>query len=198
MKTDFVSKSFYLTHLLLICTWFLKNQFGKSKFEELDFYSILNWIFILFRIGFLFYFELDFYCLCSLQNSISKLIFAGLKSSSSNLIFQKKTITDEQGVCLLVPFRDFFLLKIPKLCLLQWCTKVLASCGPHEAAGLYHQSSYFLLQLALMGHLLIFPWSTVVCTSGLPCVGTVYTVCGPLQLPVWTSVSALLWVCWDY
>ena len=27
--------------------------------------------------GFLVYFELDFYCLCSLQKSISKLIFAG-------------------------------------------------------------------------------------------------------------------------
>ena len=39
--------------------------------------------------GFLVYFELDFYCLCSLQKSISKLIFAGKKSSSSNLIFQK-------------------------------------------------------------------------------------------------------------
>ena len=38
--------------------------------------------------GFLVYFELDFYCLCSLQKSISKLMFAGLKSSSSNFIFQ--------------------------------------------------------------------------------------------------------------
>ena len=27
--------------------------------------------------GFLVYFELDFYCLCSLQKSISKFIFAG-------------------------------------------------------------------------------------------------------------------------
>ena len=34
-------------------TWFLKNQVGKIKFDELD-----------------------FYCLCSLQKSISKLIFA--------------------------------------------------------------------------------------------------------------------------
>ena len=30
---------------------------------------------------FLVYFELDFYCLCSLQKSILKLVFAGLKSS---------------------------------------------------------------------------------------------------------------------
>ena len=37
--------------------------------------------------GFLVYFKLNFYCLCSLQKSISKLIFAGWKSSSSNLIF---------------------------------------------------------------------------------------------------------------
>ena len=29
------------------------------------------------RTGFLVYFVLDFYCLCSLQKSISKLIFAG-------------------------------------------------------------------------------------------------------------------------
>ena len=29
------------------------------------------------RTGFLVYFELDFYCLCSLQKSILKLIFAG-------------------------------------------------------------------------------------------------------------------------
>ena len=29
------------------------------------------------RTGFLVYFELDFYCLCSLQKSISKLIFGG-------------------------------------------------------------------------------------------------------------------------
>ena len=39
---------------LLICTQFLKNQFGKIKFGELD-----------------------FYCLCSLQKSILKLIFSG-------------------------------------------------------------------------------------------------------------------------
>jgi hypothetical protein len=32
--------------------------------------------------GFLVYFELDFYCLCSLQKSILKLILAGWKSST--------------------------------------------------------------------------------------------------------------------
>jgi hypothetical protein len=37
--------------------------------------------------GFLVYFKLDFYCICSLQKSISKLIFAGWKSSLSKLIF---------------------------------------------------------------------------------------------------------------
>ena len=37
--------------------------------------------------GPLVYFELDLYCLCSLQKSISKLIFAGKKFSSSYLIF---------------------------------------------------------------------------------------------------------------
>jgi hypothetical protein len=30
---------------LLICTWFLKNQFGKIKYDKLDFKSILNLIF---------------------------------------------------------------------------------------------------------------------------------------------------------
>ena len=42
---------------LLICTWFLKNQACQNRFSV--------------------YFELDFYCLCILQKSISKSIFAG-------------------------------------------------------------------------------------------------------------------------
>ena len=50
----------YIFDSLLICTWFLKNQFGKIKFKELQFQV---------------YFELDFYCLCSLQKSILKLTF---------------------------------------------------------------------------------------------------------------------------
>ena len=37
-------KPVYDTNPLLICNWFLKNQFGK-KFDELDFQSISNWIF---------------------------------------------------------------------------------------------------------------------------------------------------------
>ena len=37
---------------VLICTLFLKNQFGKIKFGKLDFLSISNWIFCLFRTGF--------------------------------------------------------------------------------------------------------------------------------------------------
>ena len=40
---------------------------------------------------FLVYFELDFYCLCSLQKSISKLIFAVHWTGFSNLIFQKSS-----------------------------------------------------------------------------------------------------------
>ena len=40
-------------HPLLICNWFLKNQVRKIKFDKL-------------------YFQLDFYCLCSLQKSSSK------------------------------------------------------------------------------------------------------------------------------
>ena len=39
------------TFPLLICTWYLRNQFGKMKWR---------------RTGFLVSFELDFYCLCSL------------------------------------------------------------------------------------------------------------------------------------
>ena len=40
------------------------------------------------------YFKLDFYCLCSLQKSISKLIFAGKKSNSSNWIFNNQVQMD--------------------------------------------------------------------------------------------------------
>ena len=29
----------------MICTWFLKNHFGKIKFDDLEFWSISNWIF---------------------------------------------------------------------------------------------------------------------------------------------------------
>ena len=52
----------------------------------LDFWKII-WKNQVRQTGFLVYFELDFYCLCSLQKSSSKLIFAGQKSSLSNLIF---------------------------------------------------------------------------------------------------------------
>ena len=55
---------------LLICTWFLKNQFGKTKLDG-------------HRTGFFVYFELNFYCLCSLQKSILKLIFADYTGSWS-------------------------------------------------------------------------------------------------------------------
>ena len=50
-------RKWYQPNALIICTWFLKNQVRQTWF--------------------LVYFELDFYCLCSLQ-----------KSSSSNLISQ--------------------------------------------------------------------------------------------------------------
>ena len=53
----FFGKLFLRSFPLLICTWFLKNQVWQT--------------------GFLVYFELEFYCLCSLQKSIPKLIFAG-------------------------------------------------------------------------------------------------------------------------
>ena len=49
-------------------------DFWKINLEKSN---LTNWIFSLFRTGFSVYFELDFYCLCSLQKSISKLIFAG-------------------------------------------------------------------------------------------------------------------------
>ena len=65
------------------------------------------------RTGFLVYFELEFYYLCSLQKSISKLILVGCTGSKnpvrkrlkiqfvefdfSKLIFQKSS-TDQQGV----------------------------------------------------------------------------------------------------
>ena len=61
------------------CTRFKRNQFGKIKFD---------------RLNFLDYFKLDFYCLCSLQKSISKLIFAGKKSNSSNWTFKNRVQMD--------------------------------------------------------------------------------------------------------
>ena len=47
-KIDFLRKvrsEVEHTYPLLICTWFLKNQFWKIKFDKLDFQSISNWIF---------------------------------------------------------------------------------------------------------------------------------------------------------
>ena len=61
-----------------------------SDYPPVDLYLIFEksiWKNQVRRIGFFVYFELDFYSLCSLQKSIWKLIFAGQKSSLSNLIF---------------------------------------------------------------------------------------------------------------
>ena len=78
-------------------------DFWKINLEKT---SLTNWIFSLFRT--------DFFCLCSLQKSILKLIFASYTGSKnpvrnrikiqfveldfSKLIFQKSS-TDQQGDC---------------------------------------------------------------------------------------------------
>jgi hypothetical protein len=70
----------------LLKIWFSEFNFDNRLIYELS--RIVNWHFIWLspcwsvldqvrRTGFLVYIKLDFYCLCSLQKSISKLIFAG-------------------------------------------------------------------------------------------------------------------------
>ena len=68
----------------LILFWIFNNNdnkvTGEAPFPSVDLYLISEksiWKNPLWRTGFLVYSELDFYCLCSLQKSISKLIFAG-------------------------------------------------------------------------------------------------------------------------
>ena len=83
---------------LSISTWFLKCQFG-SLLQTQKKKLILN------QTWFFFEFELDFYCLCSLQKSISKsnwffdflnLIFRNWKKIEWHSIFQKSS-GDRQG-----------------------------------------------------------------------------------------------------
>ena len=96
---------FVLTIPLSISTWFLKYQ------VSLDFFSISNSKkkSILKQTQFFVEFELDFYCLCSLQKSISKsnwflnflnLIFRNWKKIEWHSIFQKSS-EDRQGERLL-------------------------------------------------------------------------------------------------
>ena len=58
--------SFYITHALLIWTWFLRNQFWRT------------WVFV--------YFKLDFYCLVRLKKRSLK--YVDKKSSLSTLFFK--------------------------------------------------------------------------------------------------------------
>ena len=87
-KSHVIDGKNYLSHFLLnvsftyalsICTWFLKNQVGKIQFYELDNWcsnsSLVSLYFMssndsrwVLWTGSLVYFELDFYCLCSLKN----------------------------------------------------------------------------------------------------------------------------------
>ena len=69
---------------------FFLNKFTAGqpiREQDSDTPSICTWS-SLTNTQFLVYLELDFYCLCSPQKSILKLIFADWKSSPSNLIFQ--------------------------------------------------------------------------------------------------------------
>ena len=86
-----------------------RGPFGvRGLFPPVDLYLISEksiWKNQVRRTGFLVYFKLDFYCLCSLQKSISKLIFCRLKIQFVeldfyNLNFQKSS-TDQQGVSIL-------------------------------------------------------------------------------------------------
>ena len=103
-----VSKQTKQALTVSICAWFLKCQFG-SLLQTRKKKSISN------QTWFFFEFELDFYCLCSLQKSISKsnwflnflnLIFRNWKKIEWHSIFQKSS-GDRQGVRLdlVAPFR---------------------------------------------------------------------------------------------
>ena len=63
-----VSSKGPVTIPLSFCSWFLKNQVRRT--------------------GFLVYFKLDFYCLCSLQKSISKLILQAKNPVRRTWLFQ--------------------------------------------------------------------------------------------------------------
>ena len=83
-----------------------QNEIEKAL-PPVDLYLIFeksSWKNQVRQTGFLVYFELDFYCLCSLQKSIInfEIDFCRLKIQFveldfSNLIFQKSS-TDQQGV----------------------------------------------------------------------------------------------------
>ena len=76
--------------LLKIC--FMNCQIPHDVLPLVDLYLISEksiWKNQIRRTGFFVYFELDFYCLCSLQKSILKWIFAGLKSGCQHKNFKK-------------------------------------------------------------------------------------------------------------
>ena len=92
----------------LFCTFLPPNFWSFCNFGNwppVDLYLISEksiWKNQVRRTRFLVYFKLDFYCLCSLQKSILKFIFAGQKSSSSSFIFQtwffQKSSTNQREV----------------------------------------------------------------------------------------------------
>ena len=96
-----------------MCKTTQPTQLRQAK-SPVDLYLIFEksiWKNQVRRTGFLIYFELDFYCLCSLKKSISKIDFEidfcrlkiqFLDLDFSNLIFQKPS-TDQQGVRLEKP-----------------------------------------------------------------------------------------------
>ena len=90
---------------LLICTWIMKNQVGKIKYDKLDFWSA--------KINF----EIDFVGYTGSKNQVWNGKFVELDFSKR--IFQKSS-TDKQGVCLLACFNHvtFFIRYLS--CTLVW------------------------------------------------------------------------------
>ena len=96
--------------------WWLPSSFVLCRFYLHPIHAYLifeksSWKNQVRQTGFLVYFKLDVYSFCSLQKLISELIFAVLKSSSINLIFQtwflKNQVQMDRALrCLVVLYFD--------------------------------------------------------------------------------------------
>ena len=95
-KNNAERKQLRQTYAVSICAWFLKFQFG-SLLQSKKKYWVQNKL----------EFELDLYCLCSLQKSISKsnwffwffkLHISKLKKKSSNTRYFKNQVEIDRGI----------------------------------------------------------------------------------------------------
>ena len=104
--SDRLSSGFVLAnHIFINVDKILREKETLPFYHPVDLYLISEksiWKNQVRRTGFLVYFKLDFYWLCSLQKSILKLIFGGQRSSRRTWFLQLDfSSTDQQGECLL-------------------------------------------------------------------------------------------------